>query len=88
VLKLGRSAVRCSARECPRTNTLSDIHHVLDRAAWQIEILKKLSDNTVKLRRAIDGMLEWAEKYGMAFNVVKCKVMHLGLGIPPITTIQ
>ncbi len=66
----------------------------LDQVASQIEIVKKFADDTKmgqevsiveekeKLQQAINGMLEWAERWGMAVNVGKCKVMHLGHGNP------
>ncbi len=27
---------------------------------------------------ALDNLCEWASKWGMSFNVKKCKVMHIG----------
>ena len=30
------------------------------------------------LQESLDGLVQWAERWGMAFNVQKCKVMHLG----------
>jgi len=35
------------------------------------------SDNTV-LQKDLDNLLMWAEEWQMMFNVLKCKVMHLG----------
>jgi hypothetical protein len=32
------------------------------------------------LQRALDSLIEWTEKWGMTFNISKCKVMHLGNG--------
>ena len=31
-----------------------------------------------KLQDALDGLVEWAGRWGMSFNVQKCKVMHVG----------
>jgi hypothetical protein len=31
-----------------------------------------------KLQEALDCLCDWAEKWGMAFNIAKCKVMHIG----------
>jgi hypothetical protein len=31
-----------------------------------------------KLQEALDALVAWVEKWGMQFNVAKCKVMHLG----------
>ena len=53
-------------------------------------MFKKFADNTKlgqemrtqedkeKLQRALDGLVTWAETWGMEFNVAKCKVMHVG----------
>ena len=30
------------------------------------------------LQQSLDGLVEWSDKWGMEFNVCKCKVMHLG----------
>ena len=30
------------------------------------------------LQQALDALIAWADKWGMAFNTAKCKVMHLG----------
>jgi hypothetical protein len=30
------------------------------------------------MQEALDALAAWAEKWGMEFNVAKCKVMHLG----------
>ena len=30
------------------------------------------------LQQSLDGLVEWSDKWGMEFNVSKCKVMHLG----------
>jgi hypothetical protein len=30
------------------------------------------------LQQALTNLYEWSEKWGMAFNVKKCNVMHLG----------
>ena len=34
------------------------------------------------LQPALDGLIRWADNWGMAFNVAKCKVMHIGHGNP------
>ncbi len=31
-----------------------------------------------KLQQALDILYEWADKWGMSFNVAKCKIMHVG----------
>ncbi len=35
-------------------------------------------DNRRKLQDALDKLCKWASKWGMSFNVKKCKVMHIG----------
>ncbi len=31
-----------------------------------------------KLQQALDSLCDWADKWGMSFNLGKCKVMHVG----------
>ena len=62
----------------------------IDVVADEVEVLKKFADDTKvaqtirsvadrdKLQAALDGMVSWANRWGMAFNVKKCKVMHVG----------
>ncbi len=35
-----------------------------------------------KLQQALDCLCEWAESWGMSFNLSKCKIMHVGLHNP------
>ncbi len=35
-----------------------------------------------KLQQALDILCEWADKWGMSFNVAKCKIMHVGRNNP------
>jgi hypothetical protein len=35
-----------------------------------------------KLQQALDCLCEWAERWGMCFNLAKCKVMHVGANNP------
>jgi hypothetical protein len=35
-----------------------------------------------KLQQALDGLCDWADKWGMSFNLEKCKVMHVGAHNP------
>lgn len=62
----------------------------LDGQAAGADIIKKFADDTKlgkvvatqeqreELQAALNGLLQWAELWGMQFNVSKCKVMHLG----------
>ena len=62
----------------------------LDTSASGVDILLKFADDTKigqvlrqeedreALQAAIDGLVEWTIKWGMEFNVQKCKIMHLG----------
>ena len=66
----------------------------LDEVTTGIDILKKLADDTKmaktirseedrdRLQEAVDKLLDWASKWGMEFNVRKCKVMHVGHANP------
>jgi hypothetical protein len=66
----------------------------LDGAARLIEILRKFADDTKlgqtmstdedkkRLQQALDNLCEWADKWGMEFNIKKCKIMHLGHNNP------
>ena len=56
--------------------------------------LKKFADDTkmgkkvateqdaAEMQRALDEMCRWADRWGMSFNVAKCKVMHVGHNNP------
>jgi Reverse transcriptase (RNA-dependent DNA polymerase)/Endonuclease-reverse transcriptase len=66
----------------------------LDRAADGQAMIRKFADDTkmareikndedsALLQRALDGLQEWARKWGMEFNSQKCKVMHFGTRNP------
>jgi Reverse transcriptase (RNA-dependent DNA polymerase) len=66
----------------------------LDLAVSLSEILYKFADDTKlasivknvedrrRLQASLDGLVQWAVKWGMQFNVKKCKVMHLGRNNP------
>jgi hypothetical protein len=59
-----------------------------------IDLLSKFADDTKalkiirdlidanRLQEALDRLCEWADKWGMSFNVQKCKVMHVGRNNP------
>jgi hypothetical protein len=62
----------------------------LDLAVEMINQVKKFADDTKlghtvstelqrrELQQALNNLKEWADKWGMQFNVAKCKVMHCG----------
>ena len=62
----------------------------LDTAAAKADLIKKFADDTKlgkrveneddrkELQEDLDSVMEWANTWGMAFNVDKCKVMHMG----------
>ena len=66
----------------------------LDQEAARAAIVVKFADDTKvaqpisceqnrdALQAALDRLVSWADKWGMAFNVAKCKVMHIGHGNP------
>ena len=59
-----------------------------------ITLLSKFADDTklgqviydqqeaLALQSCLDNLEEWAEQWGMSFNIAKCKVMHTGRGNP------
>jgi hypothetical protein len=68
---------------CVYINNLDAIAH------WFTEIEKFANDTSLRqvlrtqagsqhLQECLDRMTEWAEMWGMSFNVEKCKVMHVG----------
>jgi hypothetical protein len=66
----------------------------IDMAAADIAILVKFADDTkvgqairsaadsAALQSALDKLCQWSEKWGMSFNISKCKVMHFGRNNP------
>ena len=66
----------------------------LDNSGTAVEIILKFADDTKvaqpmrseedrkKLQEALDELSGWADQWGMAFNVQKCKVMHVGHANP------
>ncbi len=66
----------------------------IDTATQMIEALRKFADDTKlgqrvataeqreRLQAALDALIAWATKWGMQFNIKKCKVMHLGHANP------
>ena len=66
----------------------------LDCEAESVETILKFADDTKvaqtirssedrdKLQMALDRLEAWTETWGMSFNVLKCKVMHVGYNNP------
>jgi Reverse transcriptase (RNA-dependent DNA polymerase) len=66
----------------------------LDRATQEGVLIHKFADDTKmaheikdaednrKLQQALDDLQAWSDKWGMAFNQQKCKVMHFGCRNP------
>ena len=66
----------------------------IDAAAGDISILAKFADDTkigqvilsqqdqVTLQTCLNNLMHWAEKWGMEFNITKCKVLHVGKNNP------
>jgi hypothetical protein len=62
----------------------------LDAAVTMVDIVRKFADDTKlgstvetdldreNLQAALNNLTDWASKWGMEFNVKKCKVMHVG----------
>ena len=60
---------------------------------WKYVVLKFADDTKIaqpirgeedrrKLQSALDELTRWADRWGMAFNVQKCKIMHVGHSNP------
>jgi ribonuclease P/MRP protein subunit RPP40 len=66
------------------------INDMDDTVEGPVDILRKFADDTklgrtvekdedrARLQEALDKLCSWASKWGMVFNVAKCKVMHMG----------
>jgi hypothetical protein len=62
----------------------------IDDVTVNITIMNKFADDTKcgnvirspsdisDLQDCLDSLVDWAEKWGMSFNIRKCKVMHIG----------
>jgi ribonuclease P/MRP protein subunit RPP40 len=68
---------------------IDDLEEEITRIDPEIILLKFADDsklardvssenNRRKLQDALDKLCEWASKWGISFNVKKCKVMHIG----------
>ena len=62
----------------------------IDTVVGGVDTIKKFADDTkvgkkveteadIKvMQEALDSMCDWAVKWGMSFNIGKCKIMHMG----------
>jgi hypothetical protein len=59
---------------------LEDLESFLTKFADDTKLGREVStdEDIRKLQRALDILCQWAVDWGMAFNVKKCKVMHIG----------
>jgi len=69
---------------------IDDLAHELKKLMLDVKVIKFADDtkggrkvasieDRDKLQQALDCLCDWAERWGMSFNVSKCKVMHVGL---------
>lgn len=72
---------------------IDDLEVEVERRRLEVLILKFADDtkgaktikgpeDRSKLQEALDCLCEWAEKWGMTFNLGKCKIMHVGRNNP------
>jgi len=68
---------------------IDDLESELRKLALGVKIVKFADDtkggkvitsceDRDNLQRALDCLAEWADKWGMCFNLAKCKIMHVG----------
>jgi hypothetical protein len=68
---------------------IDDLEVDLDKLDLEVKLVKfaddtkggkviETMDDRDKLQRALDCLCDWAEKWGMSFNLAKCKIMHVG----------
>jgi ribonuclease P/MRP protein subunit RPP40 len=65
---------------------IDDLAHELKKLMLDVKVIKFADDtkggkvasieDRDKLQQALDCLWDWAEKWGMSFNMSKCKVMH------------
>jgi ribonucleases P/MRP protein subunit RPP40 len=48
----------------------------------KISEILETSPCTCEFQQTLDNLCEWATRWGMAFNVQKCEVMHVGRNNP------
>jgi ribonucleases P/MRP protein subunit RPP40 len=72
---------------------IDDLEEEIERRRLDVLVMKFADDtkgakiiqgpeDRDKMQEALDCLCQWAEKWGMAFNYKKCKVMHVGKNNP------
>ncbi len=61
-------------------DTVEHLTSILRKFADDTKLGKKVRTDRVRqeLQEALDKLCHWADRWGMEFNVSKCKVMHMG----------
>ena len=55
----------------------------MEALVWKFtDDTKASEDDCKRMQEIIDSLAAWAQKWGMAFNVKKCKVLHVGRSNP------
>jgi hypothetical protein len=75
---------REAAAEAPEPEDLQT-ESVLTRIQFRVSDVQTEKDRE-ELQEPLDQLCAWADKWGMVFNVGKCKVMHRATRTPPSTT--
>ena len=72
---------------------IDDLEGEIDRRQLDVKIVKfaddtkggKVIESTAdrdNLQKALDCLCDWADYWGMSFNLAKCKIMHVGAHNP------
>jgi hypothetical protein len=73
---------------------IDDLEAEIKRRNLKVKIVKFADDTTKggkiitsiedkdRLQEALDCLCDWADNWGMSFNLAKCKVMHVGVNNP------
>jgi hypothetical protein len=72
---------------------IDDLEEEIKRRKLEVKVVKFADDtkggkiittteDRDKLQMALDCLCDWAEKWGMSFNLAKCKIMHIGPNNP------
>ena len=68
-------------------DSVADLVSIINKFADDTKVGKVISSQSdvVDLQQALNLLVDWASKWGMEFNVKKCKVMHIGNTNPRAT---